>query len=147
MAMDQVLHGVAAWPAAQMAVIGSSLGGYYASWLTERLGCKAVLLNPAVYAARDLARHVGTHPQWHDPRQQIVFTEQHVDELRLLRCAGPAYPSRYFLLAAKGDAVLDWREMVARYPGVCMHLLEASDHGLSDFEHHLVLVMQFLQLV
>lgn len=127
-------------------MIGSSLGGYYATWLAERWGCKAALLNPAVFAARDLARHLGVHSQWHDPRQQIVLTQEHVDELRLLECAGPTDPARYFLLAAKGDEVLDWREMVARYPGACLRLLEAGDHGLSDFEDHLDAVVRFLDL-
>ncbi len=145
-AMDMVVQGTAAWPSARMAVIGSSLGGYYASWLAEQRGCKAVLLNPAVFAARDLARHVGSHPVWHDPSRQIDFTGAHVEELRALQCGAPADPSRYFLLAAKGDEVLDWREMVQRYPGVQLHLLERGDHGLSDFEHHLDTVLAFLDL-
>lgn len=139
-------QGTAGWPGARMAVVGSSLGGYYATWLAEQRGCKAVLLNPAVFAARDLARHVGSHPVWHEPEQQIVFTTEHVDELRSLQCAAIADPSRYYLLAAKGDTVLDWREMVQRYPGAQVHLLEQGDHGLSDFEDHLDAVLQFLDL-
>lgn len=145
-AMDMLQQGVARWPRATMAVVGSSLGGYYATWLAETLGCKAALLNPAVFAARDLSRHVGNHALWHDPQQHIAFTAAHVDELRALECAGPADPSRYFLLAAKGDEVLDWREMTARYPGVQLRLLEAGDHGISDFEDHLDAVMAFLDL-
>ncbi len=145
-AIDLLEQGTADWPDAGMAVIGSSLGGYYATWLAEQRGCKAVLLNPAVFAARDLARHVGTHPAWHDPVQQIAFTAAHVDELRALQCSAVADPSRYFLLAAKGDEVLDWREMVQRYPGAHLRLLEQGDHGLSDFEDHLGAVLQFLDL-
>lgn len=145
-AMDMLEQGTADWADARMAVVGSSLGGYYATWLAERRSCKAVLLNPAVFAARDLARHVGTHPVWHDPAQQIAFTATHVDELRALQCGAPAEPSRYFLLAAKGDEVLDWHEMVQRYPGVQLRLLEQSDHGLSDFEDHLDAVLAFLDL-
>lgn len=141
-----LMRGTADWPNARMAVVGSSLGGYYATWLAEHRGCKAVLLNPAVFAARDLAQHVGTHVAWHDPAQQIAFTTAHVDELRALQCATMADPSRYFLLAAKGDEVLDWREMVQRYPGAHVRLLEHGDHGLSDFEDHLEPVLQFLAL-
>lgn len=142
-----LVQGTAQWPDARMAVLGSSLGGYYATWLAEQRGCKVVLLNPAVFAASDLARHVGSHPVWHDPARQIDFTAAHVDELRALQCAGPADPARYFLLAAKGDEVLDWRDMVQRYPGVQTRLLEHGDHGLSDFEDHLGTVLQFLDLV
>jgi uncharacterized protein len=145
-AMDLVLGGIADWPRQRMAVIGSSLGGYYATWLGERLGCKVVLLNPAVHAARDLARHVGEHPAWHDPAQTLVFEPGFVDELRALQVAGPADPGRHYLLAAKGDEVLDWREMTARYPGVTLRLLEGSDHGIADFAQHIDEVVRFLEL-
>ena len=65
-----VLHGIAQWPRASMAVIGSSLGGFYASHVVTRTGCRAVMLNPAVDPARDLARHIGEHTQWHDPLER-----------------------------------------------------------------------------
>ncbi len=145
-AMQQVLRGIADWPPRRMAVIGSSLGGYYASWLGERLSCKVVLLNPAVHAARDLARHVGPHAAWHDPTQTLVFEAGFVDELRSLQSTVPAEPGRYYLLAAKGDEVLDWREMTARYPGVTLRLLEGSDHGIGDFARYIDGVMDFLDL-
>mgnify|MGYP001627309055 CR=1 FL=1 len=58
-AMALVEQGIAGWPRERMAVVGSSLGGFYATWVAERTGCRAVLLNPAVHAARDLARHIG----------------------------------------------------------------------------------------
>jgi hypothetical protein len=145
-AMQEVMRGIASWPAQRMAVVGSSLGGYYATWLGEQLQCKVVLLNPAVHAARDLARHVGVHPAWHDPTQTVEFEAGFVEELRLMQCAGPAEPGRYYLLAAKGDEVLDWREMTARYPGATLRLLEGSDHGISDFAQHIDDVMRFLDL-
>src|SRR5688572_12392901 len=66
-AMQQVLDSVAAWPPDGMAVAGSSLGGFYATVVAERLGCPAVLLNPAVNPARDLAAHVGEQTAFHDP--------------------------------------------------------------------------------
>ncbi|HAY08820.1 MAG TPA: esterase, partial [Thauera sp.] len=110
------------------------------------LGCKVVLLNPAVHAARDLAQHVGLHPSWHDPAQMLEFEAGYVDELRAMQCAGPTRPERYYLLAAKGDEVLDWREMTARYPGVTLRLLEGSDHGIGDFAQHIDDVLRFLDL-
>jgi len=47
-------------------------------------------------------------------------------------------------LIAKGDEVLDWREMTGRYPKCPQLLLEGSDHGVSDFELHLPKLMEFL---
>ncbi|MEP6972164.1 MAG: YqiA/YcfP family alpha/beta fold hydrolase, partial [Betaproteobacteria bacterium] len=89
---------------------------------------------------------VGEHAAWHDAAQRLVFEPGFVDELRALECAGPTQPERYYLLAAKGDEVLDWREMTARYPGVLLRLLEGSDHGLSDFSEHIDAVMRFMDL-
>lgn len=127
----------------ELALIGSSLGGYYALWLAERLGCRAVLLNPAVFAARDLEGAIGTHTQWHDPRAQVELTRTHVDELRALEVAHITLPERYYLVAATGDEVLDWREMVAKLRGAHHRIVEGSDHGLSDFPRHLDSVLDF----
>ena len=145
-AMDMVSDGIRDWPRASMAVLGSSLGGFYATWLAEQGAARVVLLNPAIHAARDLATQVGEHAAWHDPDQRLVFEPGFVDELRALACGGPTMPQRYYLLAAKGDEVLDWREMTARYPGVQLQLLEGSDHGLSDLDEHIDVVVRFVDL-
>lgn len=145
-AMDAVLRGIAAWPHAQMAVIGSSLGGYYATWIAEQTGCRAVLLNPAVHAARDLATQVGVHPSWHAPRETFEFKAAYVDELRALAVPAITRPERFYALIAKGDEVLDWREMNAHYQGAHGRLLEGSDHAITEFAHYLDEVLDFLQL-
>ena len=138
---------VAGWPRATMALMGSSLGGFYATVLAERLGCPAVLLNPAVDPARDLAAHLGEQTCWQDPAQHFFFRPEFVDELRSLTPAGaPTRPERYLAVIAKGDEVLDWREMHARYAGCRLKLLEGSDHGLSDFDDYLHELTDFLQL-
>lgn len=136
----------ASWPAERMAVIGSSLGGFYATVLAERRGCRAVLLNPAVEPARDLARHIGELTAWHDPARRFEFTAAHVAELRAMHPARIADPSRYLAVIAKGDELLDWREMSSRYAGARLRLLQGGDHALSDFEQHLPAVLDFLQL-
>ena len=66
-AFDLLLQGTADWPRGQSAVMGSSLGGFYAAWLSAHLGVPAVLINPAVHPSRDLARYIGEHPVWQDP--------------------------------------------------------------------------------
>ena len=66
-AVAMVMAGIDGWPCERMAVVGSSLGGFYATHVAEATGCKAVLLNPAVHAARDLAKYVGEQTSWHDP--------------------------------------------------------------------------------
>jgi predicted esterase YcpF (UPF0227 family) len=143
-AMSDVLHATADWPKATTAVIGSSLGGFYATWLAERWGCKAVLLNPAIRPARDLAAHLGDQTVWHDPEQHFVFEAAYVDELKALEIACITLPQRYFAVIAKGDEVLDWQEMAGHYGGVAIKLLAGSDHALSDYDQHLHAVLDFL---
>ena len=146
-AMALVAAGIAHWPqGAGMAVIGSSLGGYYASWVASQARCKSVLLNPAVQPARDLARHIGEQASWHDPEERFFFRPEFIDELRALQCGPLARPERYFAVIAKGDELLDWREMTGRYPGATIRLLEGSDHALGDFDQHIDAVLDFLAL-
>jgi predicted esterase YcpF (UPF0227 family) len=146
-AMIDVLNAVADWPKDTMAVVGSSLGGFYATWLAERLGCKAVLLNPAVHPARDLAAYIGQNNYWHDPQQSFLFDPTYVGDLRAQEIARISHPERYFAVIAKGDEVLEWREMTAHYPGVKIKLHVAGDHALSDFDQHIDEVLGFLALI
>ncbi|MDP2819794.1 MAG: YqiA/YcfP family alpha/beta fold hydrolase [Polaromonas sp.] len=145
-AMQMVHEGVAAWPHASMAVVGSSLGGFYATHVAETCGCKAVLLNPAVNPARDLAKYIGEQTAWHAPDERFYFEPGFVDELRVLEVPGLQHPENYFAVIAKGDEVLDWREMTGRYPGAHIKLLEGGDHALSDFQQHMAQIVDFLAL-
>lgn len=144
--MALVIQTLEHWPHSSMAIIGSSLGGFYATHLAEKFGCKAVLLNPAVYPARDLSAHLGTNTLWHDPEQQFDFTSQHVNEFRALEVPGITHPERYFAVIAKGDEVLDWREMCGHYSGSTIKLLNVGDHALSDYPSHIGQVLAFAGL-
>ena len=145
-AMALVFEQLASWPVERMAVVGSSLGGFYATAVAERTGCRAALLNPAINPARDLAGHIGELTSFHDPDDHFYFKPEYVTQLRLLTPREITRPERYFAVIAKGDEVLDWREMTARYPGAAVRLLERGDHALSDFEAHLPHLLAFLGL-
>jgi len=125
-----------------LTIVGSSLGGYYATWLAEQLGCRAVLLNPAVHADRDLATQVGEHRTYHD-EEPFVFLPEHVDELADIKVSVISRPERYFLLAATGDEILDWREMRDHYPGATQRIIQGSDHSISDFAQWMPEVLRF----
>ncbi len=129
-------------PPEALALIGSSLGGFYATALAEEFGCRAVLLNPAITPASDLRKHVGMQRAWHSD-EQFDFRAEYVDELAPVARTRITRPERYFLIAATGDEVLDWRQMVAHYPGARHKVIEGSDHGLSDFAQHMEEVVQF----
>jgi len=144
--MRALMTGISAWPVERMAVIGSSLGGFYATALAERRGCRAVLLNPGVDPARDLADAIGATTAWHSD-EPFDFRPEYVAELRAI---GPPAQltnlDRYFAVIAKGDEVLSWREMSERYAGAHIRLIEGSDHALSDFDDHFPAVLAFLGL-
>jgi uncharacterized protein len=145
-AMAIVFEQLASWPVERLAVVGSSLGGFYASVVAERTGCRAGLLNPAINPARDLAGYIGDLTSFHDPDDHFYFRPEYVTQLRVMTPRAITRPERYFAVIAKGDEVLDWREMVARYPGAEIRLLEGGDHALSDFDVHLPHLLGFFGL-
>jgi uncharacterized protein len=141
-----LLHdGLADWPDTGVGVIGSSLGGFYATALAERIGCRAVLLNPAVHPDRDLARHIGETTAWHS-EERFFFRPEFIEELRAIAPATLTQLDRYFAVIAKGDEVLSWVEMSERYRGAHIALLEGGDHALSNFADLLPDVVDFLGL-
>jgi uncharacterized protein len=145
-ALALVFEQLSSWPLERMAVVGSSLGGFYATVVAERTGCRAALLNPAINPARDLAGHIGDLTSFHDPDDHFYFKPEYVTQLRVMTPRAITQPERYFAVIAKGDEVLDWHEMTARYPGATVHLLEDGDHALSDFDEHLPQLLAWLGL-
>jgi len=125
----------------QAALVGSSLGGYYATWLAEQCGLRAVLVNPAVRPYELLAGYVGPQKNLHTA-EDYDFTPQHVDELRALEIDAIT-PQRYLLMVETGDEVLDYRRAVEKYRGAQQLVVEGGDHGFSDFANHLDRVLAF----
>jgi predicted esterase YcpF (UPF0227 family) len=146
-AMALVFEQLAQWPVERMAVVGSSLGGFYATVVAERTGCRAVMLNPAINPARDLAGYIGELTSYHDPDDHFYFKPEYVTQLRVMTPRAITRPERYFAVLAKGDEVLDWREMSERYDSAPMRLIDGGDHAMSDFEEHLPHILQFLGLL
>jgi predicted esterase YcpF (UPF0227 family) len=141
-AMALALTLVDRYPPDRLAIIGSSLGGFYATWLAEQLGCRAALLNPAVNPLKDLVKHVGTTAAWHSD-EPFEFKREYIDQLAALRVEKITQPGRYYLLAATGDEVLDYRDMVAHYPGATQHVIEGSDHAIQEFPQYVDEVLAF----
>jgi predicted esterase YcpF (UPF0227 family) len=123
------------------ALVGSSLGGYYATRLAEKHGLKAVLLNPVVRPYELLRGEVGVQRNFHTD-EEYEFTPGHLAELAALEVERIT-PGRYLLIAAKGDEVLDYRHAVERYRGCQQLVIEGSDHGLSEFANYVDAVIEF----
>lgn len=126
------------------ALVGSSLGGYYATWLAEKHGLKAALLNPAVRPYELLEGYLGPQQNLYTGERYEV-TARHVEELRELEVSNIT-PRRYLLIVATADEVLDYRAAVSRYRGCRQVVIEGGDHGLSGFASHADTVLEFCGL-
>jgi uncharacterized protein len=144
----QAMHEVCAWiealPSEQrdLAFVGSSLGGFYASWLAERFGARAVVVNPAIRPAADLSPFVGRQRNPHTGVEYDV-TPAHFFELEALEIERITRPDRYFLLVRTGDELLDWRVATAFYAGAFQYVAGGGDHGWEDFGDEVAAVLRF----
>jgi predicted esterase YcpF (UPF0227 family) len=146
----EAIAGVAAWieralpihDSAALTLVGSSLGGYYATVLAERFDARAALINPAVRPYDDLQRYVGVQDNLHSG-EHFEVTPAHFDQLRAMKVARITRPERYLLLQRSGDEVLDWREAVATYAGAAQYVAGGGDHGWLDFGDEVYTVLRF----
>jgi len=128
--------------ATPVTLIGSSLGGYYATWLAEQYDLKAIMVNPAVLAAMSLRDYVGTQQNMYSG-ETFEFTEAHIAELSAIEVTAITHPERYLLLAETGDEVLDYRLAVAKYRGARQIVLQGGDHSFTRFRDYLDTILQF----
>lgn len=136
------LEALIARPAgASPVLVGSSLGGFYSTWLAEKYGLKAVLVNPAVRPYELLRAYLGRQQNLYTD-EEYEFTAQHLDELRKFETE-TITPGNYLLLVQTGDEVLDFRQAVEKYRGARQIVIEGGDHGFSDFADYLDEIFAF----
>lgn len=126
----------------QLTLVGSSLGGFYATYLAERHGARAVLINPAIRPFESLAAYRG--PQV-NPYTGVTYelTAEHFAELEGLSVERITRPERYFLLVQAGDELLDYRAAVAHYAGAWQFVQGGGDHAYRDFAAQIPAVLRF----
>lgn len=125
--------------------IGSSLGGYFATYLAEKYGGKAVLVNPAVKPFELFDEFLG--PQFNPYTQEHYSVEiAHKQEVAEFDTQVVLNPDRFLVLLQSGDEVLDYKQALDKYQ-CCEMVLEAGgDHSFVGYENHLQSISQFLQL-
>jgi uncharacterized protein len=121
--------------------VGSSLGGFYATWLAEKHGARAVLLNPAIDPHVGLRAYLGRQENLHTG-EPYELTEAHLREWENLYAARVT-PRRYLLIVEEGDEVLDYRRAVERYAGAEQIVVPGGDHSLQSFPQHLSRIAEF----
>jgi predicted esterase YcpF (UPF0227 family) len=131
-AIEQIAAAVEGVEPENLTLVGSSLGGFYATVMAERLGCRAALLNPAVHPHTHFTRYLGPQRNLYTG-ESFDLTMDHVTELRALDPAAITKPERYWLFVETGDEVLDYREAVAFYAGALHSVTRGGDHTLTTF--------------
>ncbi len=135
---------IAARAPGTVTLVGSSLGGFYATHLAEKHGLRAVLLNPAVTPQLDLESYVGTQRNLYTG-EAYELTRGHIDEWRALDTP-VRHPENYLLIVETGDEVLDYRAAVAKYAGARQIVIAGGDHSLASFPEHLPAILAFAGL-
>jgi hypothetical protein len=115
-----------------LTLVGSSLGGFYATVAAERFGCRAALLNPAVHPHRHFDRFLGPQTNLYTG-ESFELTREHVEELRAMDPPAITRPRRYWLFVETADEVLDYREAVKYYAGALHEVVRGGDHTLVSF--------------
>jgi uncharacterized protein len=125
-----------------LTLVGSSLGGFYATYLTEKYGFKSILVNPAVGAHLSLETFIGPQVNLYSG-EKYEFTPAHIEELSALAVAKPGRLDRYWLMVETGDETLDYRQAVAFYCGAKQLVIEGGDHGFQAWQSLLPEVVAF----
>jgi predicted esterase YcpF (UPF0227 family) len=124
-------------------LVGSSLGGHYASHLAEKYDLPVVLINPATVARLDVDTFIGEHVNYHSG-ERFTFTAEHARQLRAQ--VAPPTPSRYWLLLETGDEVLDYHAAQAFWFGCRQSVFEGGDHSFTRFPEFVPQLIEFAGL-
>lgn len=127
-----------------LTLVGSSLGGYYATWLAEKHDLRAVLVNPLVEAPPTLSEFLGPQTNLYSG-EVFDFTREHMAQLQAMELP-KIDPARYLLLVETGDEVLDYRKAVARYTGCRQIVLDGGDHSFTRFPEYVPQILEFCRL-
>ena len=135
------MRAIEPWLAKRPCLIGSSLGGFYATYLAEKHQLKAVLINPAIDPHVGLRAYLGRQQNLHTG-EPYELTEAHLREWEKLYVPRVT-AARYLLLVETGDEVLDYRRAVERYAGAEQVVVPGGDHSLQSFAQHLARILDF----
>ena len=124
---------------------GSSLGGYYATYLAEKYSGSAVLINPSVKPYETLSAHLGENKFYFD-EGCWEFDESHIQQLKDMKVEMITKPERYLVLLQTGDETLDYREAELKYKNSQCIIEQGGEHGFTGLERYIAQIMQFSQI-
>lgn len=125
-----------------LSLAGSSLGGFYATWLAEQYNCPAVLINPAVKPHELLKKYLGENTNYYTA-ESWVLDDMHIEQFRELYIDKISKPHRYLLMLQTGDDILDYREALEKYADCPSIVEQDGSHEFSEFERYLDTILSF----
>lgn len=125
-------------------LVGSSMGGFYATWLAEKYPCRAVLINPAVAPWLGADHLLGEQINYHTG-ERCRFERTHLEQLRDFEVPQLSRPEDLWVLVQTGDEVLDYRQAVDRYRACHLTVEAGGDHGFQNYERFLPAIMAFFE--
>lgn len=128
----------------QVGLVGSSLGGFWSTWLAEKYDLRAVLINPGVRPHQRFASFLGQVLKNFYSEDAYVLRSDHLDVLERIDVPSLAKPERFWLLAQTGDEVLDYRDAVEKYAGARQSVIEGGNHSFANFEAFIPDIINFL---
>lgn len=143
--LDRIVAGAVA-EGRKVGLIGSSLGGFHATWLAERYPVRAVLVNPAVYPSQLMEANRGEHENPYTG-ERFTIGDAERELFRGLEVARPSHPERLWLMVQQGDETLDYRAAVDYYQASPQTVEAGGDHRFQGFANHLPAILKFLQLL
>lgn len=122
-------------------LMGSSLGGYYALYLSDKYNLKAVLINPAINAPETLERAIGHGVNYYD-NSAYEWNESHLEMLESYEIEEPNLENLLVLLQ-KGDEVLDYEEAFDVLEDAKIIVEEGGTHSFEGLERHFETIRRF----
>ncbi len=134
---------IAHYPNKSLRFIGSSLGGFLSTYMCEKYGGKAVLINPAVKPYELLVDYLGEHinPYTQEP---FLLEPKHIAQLKALDTPKLASPDNYWALLQTADETLDYRQAADKYQSSRLTVEQGGDHSFQHFERFLPDIFRFL---
>jgi len=126
-------------------IAGSSLGGYYATYLAEKYETNAVLVNPSVKPYETLAAYLGENKSYYSD-DVWNFDESHIEQLKTMDVDVLAEPARYYVLLQTGDETLDYRQAADKYKQADCIIEQGGDHSFIGFDRYIPKILQFSKI-
>jgi predicted esterase YcpF (UPF0227 family) len=123
--------------------IGSSLGGFFSTFMVEKYSGKAVLINPAVRPFELLVDFLGEHIN-PNTQQPFLLENKHIEELRQLDTPSLKPTSDYWILLQTADETLDYRQAETKYQDYKLSIEQGGNHSFLDFQRFLPDIFRFL---